>query len=132
MDFSHAYIGMCEQATFLQQAWEITYGDYYSDRSAVFATRGGGGGISLVDDRVLSDVMNQSFKRSKAVWLPRQDQLQELLNVTSPFDIIRMLNEFAATVDSATREQWTSMEQLLLSIYALHKHNKQWTGESWT
>ncbi|MBF0459215.1 MAG: hypothetical protein HQK99_15095 [Nitrospirae bacterium] len=132
MDFSDVYIGMCEKAGFLQKAWEITYGDYYSDRSAVFATRGGGGGISLVDDKVLGDVMNQSFKRSKAVWLPRQDQLQELMNITGPFDIIHMLNEFTATVDDATRGRWTSMEQLMLSAYAHHKHNKQWTGENWT
>ncbi|MBF0516764.1 MAG: hypothetical protein HQK97_06545 [Nitrospirae bacterium] len=131
MDFSNAYIGMCEKAVWLQQLWEITYADYYCDRSAVFGTRDGSPGISLVDDKVLIDVMNQDFKRSKAVWLPRQDQLQELLNVTDPFDIIHLLNEFTGRVDNATRQRWTSMEQLLLSAYALHKHKRQWTGENW-
>ncbi|MEO5360912.1 MAG: hypothetical protein H7843_10770 [Nitrospirota bacterium] len=131
MDFSNTYITMCEKALFLQQAWEITYADYYCDRSATFATRDGSAGISIIDDKVLIDVLNQDFNRSKAVWLPRQDQFQELLNILDPFAIIHMLNEFTGTVDIAARERWQSMEQLLLCAYALHKHKKHWTGDNW-
>ncbi|MBF0554143.1 MAG: hypothetical protein HQK96_06225 [Nitrospirae bacterium] len=131
MDFSPAYIGMCEKAVFIQQTWSIEYGDFYCDKSAVFATRDGGGSISLVDGKVLIDVMNQAFKRSKAVWLPRQDQLQELLNITEPFDVVQMLNEFLGTVDNDTRRRWTSMEQLFLCAYTLRVHKKKWTGADW-
>ncbi|WP_420266732.1 hypothetical protein [Candidatus Magnetominusculus dajiuhuensis] len=131
MDFSPAYIGMCEKAVFIQQIWNVAYGDFYCDKSAVFATRDVSASISLVDDKVLIDVMNQGFKRSKAVWLPRQDQLQELLNITEPLAVIQMLNEFLSVVDDDTRRRWTSMEQLLLCAYALRTYKKTWTGADW-
>jgi hypothetical protein len=133
MDFSPEYILMCEKAVFLQHAWTIAYGDFYCDKSAVFATRDGStdGGISLVDDKVLIDVLNQDFKRTKAVWLPRQDQFHEMLNISYPAEVVIMLRDFISSVTSDTIGRWRTMEQLWLSAYALRKHNRAWTGTEW-
>ncbi len=34
--------------------------------------------------------------RSEAIWLPRQDQLQEMANVTEPEEAVRKINIFGS------------------------------------
>ncbi len=81
------------------------------------------------------------------IWLPRQDQLQEMVNdlPESPKHIINRLYDFADFVhkkpylprrfkdiekDEACHF-FASMEQLWLAFVIKEKYNKVWDGEKW-
>ncbi len=65
------------------------------------------------------------------VWLPRQDQLQEM----APFDVKAVgqmaasLSAFVCVNDIAYCQQFTSMEQLWLAFVMKEKHDKVWDGK---
>ena len=82
------------------------------------------------------DFLGNSKTRKESVWLPRQDQLQEMLGC----DYKDQLGDFTGFVfdichDTLSFEnypsQFTSMEQLWLAFYMAEKHNKIWEGEQW-
>ena len=64
------------------------------------------------------------------IWLPRQDQLQEMVGggVRKMADMVYWWVE--CVTDLGDLEP-TSMEQLWLALVMHHKHNKTWTGETW-
>jgi len=79
----------------------------------------------------------------RKIWLPRQDQLQEMY-----FDFVPALEHFpiaiiarlyifssirikSPSVDLNYVEQFTSMEQLWLAFVMKEKYNKIWNGEEW-
>ena len=68
----------------------------------------------------------------EAIWLPRQDQLQEMLmnppNTLCP-DILTMLRLF--NTFASVNPQFTSMEQLWLGFVMKEKYEKVWDGERW-
>jgi hypothetical protein len=57
------------------------------------------------------------IKSSKCVWLPRQDQLQEMYGTFQEC--------------SVNGGVVTSMEQLWLAFVMKEKHNKVWNGNDW-
>ena len=73
----------------------------------------------------------------KKVWLPRQDQLQEMLD----WDIygsyhtslkVSMLEKFCCSKTKIGIEtEDITMEQLWLAFVMSEKFSKQWTGEKW-
>lgn len=72
-----------------------------------------------------------------AIWLPRQDQLQEMLNygmtelVCGLFIFYKDNNTFEINLDGYPRS-FTSMEQLWLAFVMKERFNKTWDGEKWT
>ena len=69
---------------------------------------------------------------SDDVWLPRQDQIQELLNdfkIYTPL-VGQMLDEFYE-FEGMARKEFESFERLWLSFYMSEAHNKYWNGEEW-
>ncbi len=94
-------------------------------------------------------------QHSRYIWLPRQDQLQEMLlpDVLSIMHLAHNFSEFVLPYElaetlSKRRDHWTalaemtknrqyicqstSMEQLWLAFVMKEKYNKIWDGEGWT
>ena len=74
------------------------------------------------------------FYRDKFIWLPRQDQLQEMLgNFDKCQDI---LHEYLSSrVGCPMSELWPSpifsMEQLWFALVMKEKYNETWDGVNW-
>lgn len=64
-------------------------------------------------------------------WLPRQDQLQEMItdNGYFRFSLIELFYRFCMNMMDILR--FTSMEQLWLAFVMKTKYNKIWDGEDW-
>ena len=135
MDTSKEYIKMCENWD-LQSDRVAQVGDYY-----VFSIRSGKDGEPFVITKGYSSDPNYY------TWLPRQDQLQEImekhyedrttklylhyefhnfleskyLNISAQNAFILLMNMF----------EDCSFEQLWLAFVMKEKHNALWTGEEW-
>ena len=64
------------------------------------------------------------------VWLPRQDQLQEM--VVKEEEVPNKLSYRFALWTLFSGNKFTSMEQLWLAFVMKEKFNKIWGGEKWT
>ena len=67
------------------------------------------------------------------IWLPRQDQLQEMLvfkSVTQADDIYIKIERFYQFVNEVLGD-FESMEQLWLAFVMKEKYGKKWGGEDW-
>ena len=109
MDTSKTYIKMCEKAIEIQR--------HYPD---------------------VTDPHNWWHKKEHGglIWLPRQDQLQEMVKSdihphwqlnnfvdAGLYDYIQEMGEYA--------KQFSSMEQLWLALVMREKYSKIWNGEVW-
>lgn len=109
MDTSETYIKMCEKAKEIQ-ALERTVSD---------------------------NIMSHYTHDGKSTWLPRQDQLQEMVSVPigtfndNFWTILEDLRDWGHNY--AEFQQWIplSMEQLWLAFVMNEKYNKVWNGEDW-
>jgi len=104
MDKSKTYIKMCEKAKEIQQ---LAPSPTYEDKE-----------FWHIDD----DGDN--------TWLPRQDQLQEMVKRGNakfhPYNLLWRLMRFAHNSFDCT-----TMEQLWLAFVMKEKYNKTWNGEDW-
>lgn len=127
MDTSEEYIKMCEKAEEIQKEWKPHWGDFSSekeDNTYVF---------------VLTTVKNIVQDQQDYIWLPRQDQLQEMI-IASPFDcdlwdrftdfIFTPYNDDDPNKNEAC-ELFQSGEQLWLAFVMEEKYNKVWDGTNW-
>lgn len=125
MDTSKEYIDMCEKAKELQHScdektlkfihhivnWHINEHFEYSFRTFF---------VKKEDDCSL-----------QLIWLPRQDQLQDMMEYEYPIaDLQISLNNFIDD-DSSILNEIKSMEQLWLAFVMKKKHNKEWDGKNW-
>ena len=74
---------------------------------------------------------------NNTVWLPRQDQLQEMALPTLKYQdtehLLRAFNEWDKSeigYEPFSR-YFTSMEQLWLAFVMKEKYNKMWDGDKW-
>ena len=113
MDTSETYIKMCEKAVEIQEIWksEVIKPD---DRSF------------WIDD----------FNKQKSIWLPRQDQLQEMMRPTpergekiSPYGLSWSFYRFIDQLPPLKRGN--SFEQLWLAYVMKWEHHKVWNGKDW-
>ena len=74
----------------------------------------------------------EHYLLSMYIWLPTQDQIQEMMKFGSDIpikwhiwlsDITGQLTDYY--------ERFTSMEQLWLAFYLKEKYNKFWDGQDW-
>lgn len=134
MDFTSLYTEMCEKAKDLQQKWNVTIGDYYCDKTTVYRTRTSKeqeGAICVVEEKTLMSILEGDFNKAKSIWLPRQDQLQEMLDFSNPLDILAAITAFVKNCQESNRDLGNSMEQLLLTMYYSKKYSKVWSGGEW-
>ncbi len=109
MDISETYIKMCKQAEEIQGRYFST-GDYFS--------RGFGAEIHCD---------YEAFEG--CIWLPRQDQLQEMVGfVSNEWWLLDLFIRFTRETDIS---KITSMEQLWLSFVMSIRYQKIWNGTGW-
>jgi len=141
MDISKEYIRMCEKAVELQKNWTPQNLDYiYS----IYEKQ-----IKNVDDIRLHWMYHKSIKQYQninhikgsktyanvwyqVVWIPRQDQLQDILNYELS-DLIYKFKDWncASGFEWMSDNKFTSMEQLWLAFVMYEKYIKYWDGEKW-
>jgi hypothetical protein len=115
---------MSKKAEELQRLWAPTEGDVFADElcHTSFVT------LSILDH------LNQSFKEGKReyyVWLPRQDQLQEMILPLFKGSCHWMLEECYKFIQLPHPVKPQSMEQIWLAFVMQEKFAKTWNGEHW-
>jgi len=115
MDTSKEYIKMCEKAEELNYSPSGTDGNwyYYSEENMIRCRNSYEGDFG-------------------DVWLPRQDQLQEMISKDFGnckwYDVLESLINYYQSGDF---ELITSMEQLWLAFVMKEKYQKTWDGKEW-
>jgi len=121
MDTSEQYIKMCDCPE-IQNGHKPEFGDYFR----------------LIDGVVICESGDLSIKYecdygSNPIWLPRQDQLQEMMKYGFKHELdINLARYFHAwLINKPNQITDASMEQLWLAFYMHEKHGKIWNGEKW-
>src|SRR4030042_4338637 len=87
MDRSSNYIKMCESIEEIQEQWQPEFGDFYVSMSL---------GLTSPCQPITNDLEKRVsyLKTIKAVWLPRQDQLQGMVieNYATPWDLAQQFS----------------------------------------
>ncbi len=137
MDTSEQYIKMCDCEEIQSQRKRISEWD-----GKLWMFNEGG---DFITNAKLARLGSERATRAtsgknspKLVWLPRQDQLQEMVD-NVPTYIEKLGNIFRAVRDfKLTERHWaekdfpfTSMEQLWLAFVMKEKYSKVWDGQKW-
>lgn len=135
MDTSETYIKMCVKAEEIQKLWNPADGDFcwHDDDGAEY--------LGNVEFPATVAVVHIATGNSKNywhnwLWLPRQDQLQEML----PYQVGVAKDNFWSALDDI--HKWgfeqkfldfipLSTEQLWLTFVMKEKFGKIWDGENW-
>jgi len=154
MDMTVEYVNMCREAEEIQKLWNPKYGDfaYLPDIMEYFLGKlkkvSKGHHSDMLKDWVIEDIKKNKEIRKYFVWLPRQDQLQEILiqsrhpdkDVSEHFcgfylyhDIldwyrIKMGEIFYQGKDFIN---FNSLEQMWLAFVMYEKYNKVWDKKEW-
>lgn len=131
MDKSKEYIFLCEMAKEIQDLWKPKEGDCFDSR----------GNTEYHGVRVLKITHNFKIQRVPKkkwnhIWLPRQDQLQDMLK--EKYDMFNLLVTFYDWVRGQTilnkykeKETYPTMEQLWLAFVMKEKYNRIWNKKEW-
>ncbi len=119
MDTSETYIKMCDCPE-IQEQHEYRHGGYFvaggTDKTQPFMTSDMDGNWYIKPDRM------------RTIWLPRQDQLQEMSGLTwHDFDIL----SWACAWDDGKATQIPTKEVAGIMAVMQHRHAKVWTGTEW-
>jgi len=147
---------MCEKSAEIQGLWSPREGDYFLERVDETSPDDVTHGFYVEeylriigsDDQanLCSTNIVNSYKQGN-VWLPRQDQLQEMV-MPNPFDshitgvggLARVFGFFCSPTteegdwiqpDASYVHQFFSMEQLWLAFVMEKKFKKVWNGSDW-
>jgi len=147
MDKTEQYIKMCEKAEEIQDCSWGNEGDYFYKRDGI------GYGLWLVckveygslwcsgqrmNEAPFNGKLVQFMAPGNYIWLPRQDQLQEMVgdapysNIKNAmWSILDDLHKYAFTPNIFNEFIPTTMEQLWLAFVMKEKYNQIWNGEKW-
>ena len=117
MDTSPEYIKMCEGAEEIQKVWEISYGDFFVFKHPDYW----GAPAVFYHQHIPSDL------KEVAIWLPRQDQLQEMVAHESIYNLLDKFDVWGKWDQSL----YDSMEKLWLAFVMKERYNKTWNGKEW-
>lgn len=136
MDTSKEYIDMCRKATEIQNPDRSIAGNYYELNGNLCIS-------GYVRDWHFDELwlytipygdMCKAYTRDELVWLPRQDQLQDMMlpaNCNSA-DVSDTLYDFNVFVANHVDEfEYRSFEQLWIRYIMYCDHGKQWNGSEW-
>ena len=70
----------------------------------------------------------ESERNHDMLWLPRQDQIQEMLQLEL-HELLELCSE--SVIQEALYRYAESFEQLWLAVYMDEKHGKAWDGKEW-
>jgi len=148
MDFSEKYIKMCEEAKEIQEGWKIKEGDtiarvwwnrvWYREVIGFASLTFGDTWCRVVPSTYEFPVNNlqpaEGYK--DFIWLPRQDQLQEMVkDDTKPLraQYIYLLGDFVAWWKNEISEKYAikflTFEQMWLAFVMWKKYGKIWDEE---
>ena len=121
MDTSETYIKMCDWAKIQELA------DFELQEDGLWFW-------NILDWVEYTEEMDK--KKERPIWLPRQDQLQEMVNPPIMKGIISfcMLNNFNSWFNENPNhclDKFTSVEQLWLAFVMFELHQKHWSGTEW-
>ena len=134
MDTSEQYIKMCEKAEEIQKGHQWVYDDLFVSPKEYYR------------DKPLIWGRDKRFRDPPYTWLPRQDQLQEMIDQQQRdwVNVLEMFTLYAFYGDNTYTLGGTpvyygmgiphnvfSMEQLWLAFVMKEKFNKTWNGEAW-
>lgn len=133
MDISKEYILMCKKAEKIQRVYfnDIDFvvrgqhevGDYLTHETHT------GSGVYIPPYIFKLDMYgNNRSPDMHDVWLPRQDQLQDMLIYSNSVAMIYHFNKYLGCMDGSI---FKSMEQLWLAFVMKDKFNKKWDGNGW-
>ena len=126
MDRSSNYIRMCEGIEEIQEQWQPEFGDFYVSMSL---------GLTSPCQPIMSDLEKKVsyLKTIKAVWLPRQDQLQEMVieNYAMPWDLAIAFSNVLMGENASYFERFDSMGKLWLAFIMLEKYKRKWNDGEW-
>lgn len=126
MDTSETYIKMCEKAEEVQKEWLIHSGDFFFDKQSKYEWTNP---VGVVGDEIIIEVTKRlkakEFKQNN-IWLPRQDQLQEMVE-EEPLACIDGIKNFWVEINFPN----FSWEQLWFAFVMKEKFNKVWSGTDW-
>jgi hypothetical protein len=126
MDKSSPYIKMCESAKEIQMPWQPEFGDFFSSMSL---------GMASPCQTIISDLEKKVsyLKTIKAVWLPRQDQLQETVieNYATSWDLAIAFSNVLMGDNASYFDKFDSMEKLWLAFIMLEKYQRKWNEGEW-
>ena len=126
MDTSKQYIKMCEKAREVQRRWVTKEGDVYSWLETRFSVE-----IPRIDRWCEGCAEERGLTMpNNAIWLPRQDQLQEMVGEEYAINLLYDFHRFYNTKEDYP-SQFTSMEQLWLAFVCKEKYQKIWKNEKW-
>lgn len=152
MDTSEEYIKMCRKAKEIQELWEPNYfdrvyvaTDYHTemDRREEVLQRNllfweGKTAILFRPDCIVTEE-GRWIPEDKIFWLPRQDQLQEMIDWSNyRISIEKFGSRYRMVSKNLTKNFWEedlfyyeTMEQLWLAFVMHEKYNKKWNGTDW-
>jgi len=145
MDTSKEYVLMCEKAEELQNLWKPAAWDYCYCYANDF--EGTPGVIVLSGYETDMGIYGHSlnFKKyeckAKHIWLPKQDQLQEMMVKDVEFNVYEIYSEIDDWLSEITGDSYayihydkipySSKEQILLAFVMNETFNKQWNDAEW-
>lgn len=137
MDVSSEYIQMCDCEE-VQGKWKPDDGDWAGE---VYKS----GQYKTYPHPICTDGMYdvKDYAKTAGKWLPRQDQIQEMMDIESgcwwtgydrPHALLNQLIYGIGTDDGFPDEyyvEFRSLEQLWLAFFMKEKHSKTWDGKRW-
>lgn len=147
MDATNRYIIMCQKAMDIQNIWIPKQCDFMIDREDLedgLSFCKPGEGLVQVVDIYFEEQGSEQYQQERedlkknALWLPRQDQLQKMIEPddSKVHSIIHNVVEEQYYYPSkgayvAATEIFYSLEQLWLAYVMKEKYNKVWNEEDW-
>ena len=110
------YIKQCEQAEEIQKEWEQTVGDIFIYQKDIKS----GCYFYITEHR----------KYINAIWLPTQEQLQEILPCRDYIDFCKF-SVFCSGELICWNKGYKIYNELWLAFVMYEKYDKIWTGEKW-
>lgn len=125
MDFTELNVKMCEKAEEIQQSRKLNDMEWKAGDWGYWPPSG--------DINVIYDAEYQPCELGKGhIWLPGQDDLQEMMELPSPFHLLERLNGWITTeTHGQNPAKYETMEQLWLAFVMKQKYNKVWNGKDW-
>lgn len=138
MDTSEEYVRMCDCPE-IQGRWKSEQGDYCFFRDRFFRAMH----ITAINDGKGWALLPRDANYG---WLPRQDQIQEMMGIdsvstfeTAVYEMFFESDNHAhynatpewRTLDYDSSERFATPEQLWLAFYMYEKHGKVWDGDKW-
>jgi len=112
------YITMCEQTEEVQEEWIPAAGDYFWLGHKF---------LKIFSSCRLLTIDPRLFNPTNEVWLPTQDQLQDMIlkacDYETTWDLIDGFHRYLIWIDDW---DFTSLEQLWLAYVMKAKYNKVW------